>query len=386
MPETEEQIEETPETEEDILDMSDEDFAKLAEPSTPSPEPEEVEEPPEEEESSADETDSEDTEDEEEQEEDKAEPEEKASETEEEPDGSQAPQETEEDEETEKDESSDSDSVDFKSEYNKVMAPFKANGTEMKVKSVDDVRRLMEMGANYHKKMSALKPSLKTLKLLEKNELLDPDKVNFLIDLHNKNPEAITQLLKDSEIDPLDINVKEDSSYKPTNRAVSDTELALDSVLDDLKGTETYERTLNVVTEEWDDASRNTIAAAPHILTKINGHIADGTFDQVMERVTYERNLGRLSGLSDFEAYAAAGDALCAEGKLQIGTPSKPPAQNANSSVKAKPSQKEIERRKKKKAASPVKTTKTPAQPTFNPLEMSDEEFAKFDLKHFQTL
>lgn len=277
----------------------------------------------------------------------------------------------------------DTGAVDYAAEYTKLMAPFKANGSEMTVKSVDDARSLMQMGANYHKKMAGLKPSLKTLKLLEKNKLLDPEKLNFLIDVSNKNPEAITKLLKDSGIDPLDINIKAESSYTPTQRKVTDKEIDLDSVLEEVRGTETYERTLNVVSREWDDASRDAIATAPQIISIINGHIADGTYDKVMERVTYERSLGRLQGMSDFDAYKSAGDVLAAEGKLSVpGQPQQPVSQPS----KAEPSKAEKERQKRKKAAAPTKQGKAPAQPTFNPLEMSDEEFAKFDPKQFQIL
>ena len=88
--------------------------------------------------------------------------------------------------------------VDYKAEYDRLVAPFKANGREITVKSVDDAIALMQMGANYNKKMSALKPNLKLMKLLENNGLLDETKIGFLIDLEKKNPDAINKLIKDS--------------------------------------------------------------------------------------------------------------------------------------------------------------------------------------------
>ena len=62
---------------------------------------------------------------------------------------------------------------DYESAYKKVSEPFKANGVDMQVKDPKDMIRLMQMGANYQKKMSQLKPNLKLIKMLEKNELLD---------------------------------------------------------------------------------------------------------------------------------------------------------------------------------------------------------------------
>lgn len=276
--------------------------------------------------------------------------------------------------------------VDYKAEYDKLMAPFKANGVDMQAQSVDDAIQLMQMGAGFHKKMAALKPALRHMKLLEKHDLLDDDKLNYLIDLSNKNPEAIQKLLKDSNIDPLDIDVKQNTNYKPTNRKITDTELALDDVLNDIRETPTFQRTLNVVSREWDESSQNTIASEPQIISIINGHIADGTFDAVTKRVDYERSLGRLKGISDFEAYKQMGNAMANEGLLQrTNAPQQQvtlPPQSVQPS-EAKPSQKEIDRKKKKRAASPTKGSRTTAEPAFNPLEMSDEDFAKLDINKY---
>ena len=276
--------------------------------------------------------------------------------------------------------------VDYEAEYKKVMTPFKANGSEMAVQSTDDVVRLMQMGANYHRKMAGMKPSLKHLKLLEKNGLLDEEKLNYLIDLNNQNPEAITKLIKDSKIDPLDINVTEPTDYKPTQRPVSNEELTLDSVLEDLRESPNYQKTLNVITKDWDDSSRNTIANEPNIITAINGHMQDGTFDTVMQTVNYERSMGRLQGISDFQAYKQTGDTLFAEGKIG----GQPPTQEVKPEAVVAPTEKtpvqkqaDTERLERKKAAAPVAVSKAPAKVTFNPLEMSDAEFAKYDLNHF---
>jgi len=259
-------INETPETEEteypDAMEMSDEDFEKLAEPDSAVTEPDESDEPPVETEQEEDTDDKEEPKPETEQIDETVTAKESdvnattAGETTELPkekaktetDGSTEKRDSEADEKAETKTEQEAPAVDFEAEYKRITAPFKANGTEMQVKNTEDAIRLMQMGANYHHKMAALKPSLKTLKLLEKNDLVDPEKLNFLIDLHNKNPEAITKLIRDSQIDPLDINTKDESNYKPTQRNVSDTELALDSVLEEIRETPTYAKTLNILT------------------------------------------------------------------------------------------------------------------------------------------
>ena len=271
-----------------------------------------------------------------------------------------------------------SDAVDYKAEYEKLTAPFKANGVQMQIKSVDEAITLMQMGANYHKKMAGLKPILKTVKLLERNGLMDNEKINYLIDLYNKKPEAVTRLLKESGIDPMDIDVNADDNYKPESREVSDTEIELDNVLESIKETPTYTRTIDIITKQWDDNSRSIIAEAPHIIALINEHVANGIYDAINTVVTRERSLGRLQGMSDLEAYKAIGDQLHSQNQLPG---QKPPDTKSTpkTTIKRKPSVSEKDRKKKKKGVSRTKTvTKTTTTPAdFNPLALSDEEFEK---------
>jgi hypothetical protein len=270
--------------------------------------------------------------------------------------------------------------IDYKAEYLKLTAPFKANGTEMAVKSTEDAIKLMQMGANYHKKMAGLKPSLKLLKLLENNELLDVGKLNFLIDLKKGNPEAIKKLVKDNGIDPLDINTKEDVQYTPTARTVDDKEIELDEVLRSIKDTPHYTDTLNVITKSWDDKSRAAAANEPQIIATINAQMADGTYKAVSDAVLYERSMGRLVGLSDLDAYKKVGHDMGQAGELPFQQKAEQkPSQEAD--VKKETPSKEVERQtRKKKVATVKKTGGTDTEPTFNPLDMSDEDFEKFDI------
>ena len=68
-----------------------------------------------------------------------------------------APQDKTEDTKEKESENTEEVSLDLMKEvYNKVFAPFRANGKEIQVKSVDDVISLMQMGANYNKKMASI--------------------------------------------------------------------------------------------------------------------------------------------------------------------------------------------------------------------------------------
>jgi len=146
--------------------------------------------------------------------------------------------------------------VDFQGAYEKIFAPFKANGSDMQVDTVDDVMSLMKMGANYQKKMATLAPNLKLVKMLEKNNLLDASKLNNLIDISKKNPAAISKLIKDSGIDPLDIDTDEEVKYTPNDYNVSDKEYKLDEALEGIKDSRSFNDTIDVLTNQWDAASR----------------------------------------------------------------------------------------------------------------------------------
>lgn len=281
--------------------------------------------------------------------------------------------------EEKKEEVVDTPQIDYKAEYERLTQPFKANGKEIKVNSVEDAVELMQMGANYSKKMAALKPHLKLIKMLDKHGLMDESKLSYLIDLNGKNPEAIAKLVKDSGLDPMEMDENKADGYKPTSYKVDDREIELDNVLESIKDSSTYQRTISVVSNEWDKASKEVIANTPQILSVLNAHMESGIYDIIQAELENERTFGRLQGLSDIESYRYVGDRIQANGgfsHLAKGQQNQP-KQNA---VSAKPMQVQDDKLKdKKRAAAPSKpAVTTQVAKDFNPLALSDEEFAKF--------
>jgi len=284
----------------------------------------------------------------------------------------------------EKDEAKQDGVVDYKAEYERLMAPFKANGREIQVRSVDDAISLMQMGANYNKKMAALKPNLKILKMLENHQLLDEQKLSFLIDLEKKNPAAINKLVKDSGLDPMDLDADKASGYQQTSYTVDDREIALDTVLDELEGSETYKRTLDVVGNKWDAASKKVVAQIPDLIKVINDHMESGIYDLIAAEVERERLFGRLNGLSDLDAYRQVGDAMNERGQfnhlVQGSSQTQGKSAAAGTVVQPKPKKAEDDKLKeRRRAASSTKPAAPKTTTDFNPLSMSDEEFAKID-------
>lgn len=284
----------------------------------------------------------------------------------------------------------DESAIDYKKEYEKLLAPFVANGKEIKVNTVADAVSLMQMGANYNKKMAALKPNLKLLKLLESNGLLSEERVGFLIDLEKKNPDAINKLIKESGIDPMDLDAEKADDYKPTVRTVDDKELELDAVLEEIQDTPSYSKTIQVVGKEWDAASKQTVANSPSILKIINNHMQSGVYDVIQEEMERERMFGRLQGLSDIEAYRQVGDAIQARnGFAHLNVNANGQGQQTSTNprvVQPKPKNGNEEKLKeKRRAASTAKPTGSNPKVAgdFNPLALSDEEFSKLVKSNF---
>jgi hypothetical protein len=277
--------------------------------------------------------------------------------------------------------------LNYEAEYKRLLAPFKANGRDIQVTSVDDAIALMQMGANYNKKMAGLKPNLKFMKMLENNGLLNEEKLSYLIELDKKSPDAINKLVKDSGLNPMDFDAEKAGDYKPKIHAVDEREIVLDTVLDEIQETDSYNRTVKIVGQEWDGPSKQVIAQTPQLLKVINSHVASGIYDLISAEMERERMFGRLTGLSDIEAYRQVGDAIQARGGFdhlaasQQGSPSAAPVV-----VQPKPKKVDDPRLNEKRRA--ASTTK-PAVPTsvpqeFNPLALSDEEFNKLAESRFR--
>ena len=260
--------------------------------------------------------------------------------------------------------------VNADAQLKQLFAPFKANGRDMQVSSVEDAVTLMKMGANYNKKMQGLKPNLRYLKMLDNNKLLDEEKLNYLIDLSNKNPQAIAKLVKESGIDPHEID-EDGEGYTPNTYTVGDDEINLDLVLDDIKDTPDFQKTIDTVSTKWDSASRQAVQKDPNILVTINSHIASGVYDQVMGIVESEKALNRLTEMSDLQAYYHVGSTLKAQGAFAT-----PPA-NGMTTPQTKKAKQDPQVKNRKRAAATPKSAAAKLKADFKPLELSDEDFEK---------
>lgn len=270
--------------------------------------------------------------------------------------------------------------VDYKAGYEQIMAPFKANGKTMQVKSVEEAIQLMQMGANYTRKMQELQPHRKTLLMLENNGLLDEGKLSFLIDLDKKNPEAIKKLLQDANINPLDVDMDQESTYQEGNHKVSDEEAQFRLVLDELNSNPVGRETLQTINSTWDQASKEVLWKQPEVMNAISAQRENGVYARITAEIDRRRTLGVIQvGVPFLEAYRVVGDELHKAGAFNDLFKPKAPAVAPVATRAAMPKPTGLDPKAEAAAVhrgSPSKTT--------SPLEAmqkaSDDEFLKMPI------
>lgn len=279
--------------------------------------------------------------------------------------------------------------VDYKAFYERVTAGFKANGQLISVTDPEDIVSMMQRGAGFAKKMATLKPSMRILRTLETNGISEAD-LSYLIDLHKKDPEAISKLVKESGVDVYSVDESQVENYKPKAQLATDHEVELDSVVQELQASSpVFDQLLNTVVNTWDMASRQVVAQNPQILNLLDQHMQLGYFEPVMQEVERLRAIGgHIDGLSDFDAYRQVGDAMNARGvfnhiaqnkQTPVATQNQPLAA-PNSVAQSQPNQ---ELNAKRRAASTPRPTASTPSSAPNYAEMSDDELlASLSARH----
>ena len=212
-------------------------------------------------------------------------------------------------------------------EFQRILEPFKANGKEMSVKDVDEAMQLMKMGANYVKKMTVMKPHLNAVKLLQRNDLLDQDKLNTLIDISKGNTDAIASFLQTLNVDPADLIGKEQeaSSYKPNEYKIDEAEEAVVDVLETIKSDSPseYNNLVSNVINQWDTGSNRLFGERPEILEVLVENMQNkndqgqSVFELVNTELQRQKTLGKTKGQNDLEAYFAIGQAMFSDNSEQ---------------------------------------------------------------------
>lgn len=254
-------------------------------------------------------------------------------------------------------------------EYKALFEPFKAAGRDFQAKSVDEIKRLMQMGVDYSEKLQGFKAHRKTIKTLEQHSI-DSDRLNLLIDASKGNPQAIAKLLQDHKLNPMDLETQEGTDYVPSDFSVSDSQVELDDVLERIQSSPSFSRTSDIITNQWDSASKAVVFKDPSMIERLNEHVANGTYERVMQEVTRAKVFGGLAGLSTLEAYQQVGMQLQRDGAFNK------PAERVTTAPAADKA-KEVNGQKRKVAIASKATPAKPVKPKVDYVSMSDDQFEK---------
>ena len=264
----------------------------------------------------------------------------------------------------------DIDETELKAIHAAIFKPFKANGKEITPKSVDDVISLMQMGANYTKKMQLMAPMKKAVESLNKAQINEED-LNFLIDVHNGDKEAIKKLLAKHEVDPIELDM-ENTNYVPKNNIASDDDVEYSDVLEDIQPS--LPKIQEILTKQWDAKSKSELLKNPQLMRALHEEIEMGRFDDVQAQLEIEKTFGRYKGKSDIEAYIDLVSRLVAEQQSKATVETRKPTQD-NKPTKPVPD---------KTKAAPVRTKQTNHVSTLTAediLSMPEEEFNKLTMR-----
>ena len=270
---------------------------------------------------------------------------------------------------------------DFKALYEGLLKPIKANGKEIQLKSHDELVQLAQQGANYTRKMQDIAPHRKTLLMLENNGI-DQEQLSYLIDLSKKDPAAIQKLLKDSAINPLDIDVEAEPTYQGGNHRVSDEEANFRAAIDDASASETGRVVIQAINGTWDQASKELLFSQPGIIETMIQQQEAGFYERIAGEVDRRRVLGQIpAGMSFLQAYKTVGDQMVAGGQLQDLVANEPapaqtpPVATAPVAVRVAPVKPAVAPNARAEAAAPTRAAPNAAKKIVNPLAMSDDDF-----------
>lgn len=244
----------------------------------------------------------------------------------------------------------------------------KAIGTEIEF-TTDELKELASKGLDYTKKMQEIAPWKKQIAMMKEHKVSQDD-VNLLIDLKRGNKDAILSIMKESGIDPLDVDFEE-VSYRPSDYSISDSQLALRDVVGKLsQDTEIYNRTEHIVDKDWDAASRNELLTEPALLEGLHNDVKTGMYDKVMPTAL---KLKALDGgtRSDLEYYLEAGRRYLQSTTQQL---------NQQTQTSRETQRKDVESNaQRRKVASLPKTTTGKKKDVINYLdEIPDEDYKKW--------
>ena len=158
---------------------------------------------------------------------------------------------------------------------------FRANGKDYEFSSeeiVDQFPKIFGQAMDYTKKMQTIKPWRKTIDAIESAEL-NHDDVSLMIDVLKGDKDAITEVLKRTGTDTLELDTETESKYVAKDYGRDDSALAIKDIVDDISQDIEYKTTHNVLSKQWDESSWNVMAQNPEMIRLLHTDVKSGMYD-----------------------------------------------------------------------------------------------------------
>jgi hypothetical protein len=265
---------------------------------------------------------------------------------------------------------------------------FRANNKDYEFSSdeiVEQFPKIFGQAMDYTKKMQAIKPWRKTIDAIEGAELSHDD-VSLMIDVLKGDKDAITEVLKRTGTDTLELDTEADSTYTTKDYGRDDSALAIKDVIDDISQDVEYATTHNILSKEWDERSWATMAKSPDMIKQLHTDVKSGMFKTLQPLAEKLKVYGGASK-SDLDYYKDAAQQHFTQvaeretyDKRQVEKQSKRDAQEAEQTrlteVKAQATQRTATTKAsaKRKAAAPTKNA-TVSRDVVDYLGESDDAF-----------
>lgn len=199
----------------------------------------------------------------------------------------------------------------YKEFYEKVaLAKFTANGKEVEgFKDPADLIRAQQALHGYSDKMKVIKEYKPFLKALEERGITaDADKFNLAMSLIDGDPEAIKKVLKDKNIDPLELDL-DDIKYTAKNVLPSKAQMLIEETYEQAENLGVGDKFSRVINKDWDITSLKELVENSAVRNDLIQHLNDGTYDVVSDEIKRMELLdinGSLSGMSSIDKYRMA--------------------------------------------------------------------------------
>lgn len=208
--------------------------------------------------------------------------------------------------ENEEDITLESSDINYEESYKRILEPITSRGRQYNIESLEKARSLMEKGVDYTRKTQELAENRRYIKMLERNNLLDENKLSLLIDISNGDTKAIKKLIKDSKIDAYSLT--DDAQYDENGQPIEDEyipgrniippqQARLEELLDTYADSKNFDKVRSDLLK-WDEESKKHVFLENRFDTYIPilaEHAESGKYEEVMKHVNYLSDNGLVN-------------------------------------------------------------------------------------------